>query len=63
MNALGSQWLGGIFTLQYTTLKLTVLLHETALINFPMATIVDDGILETSTVIQIIVNNSLLIYF
>ena len=37
MNALGSQWLGGIFTLQYTILKMTVLFHKTALLNFPMA--------------------------
>ena len=40
MNAWGAQWLGGNFTLQYTTLKLTVLLHKTALVNFLMATTV-----------------------
>ena len=38
MNALESQLLGGIFTLQYTILKMTVLLHKTALVNFPIAT-------------------------
>ena len=31
---------GGNFTLQYTTLKMTVLLHKTALVNFLMATTV-----------------------
>ena len=40
MNARGDQWLGGNFTLQYTTLKMTVLLHKTALVNFLMATTV-----------------------
>ena len=38
MNALGSQWLGGIITLQSNILKFKVLLHEAALENFPMAT-------------------------
>ena len=40
MNDWGSQYLGGIFTLQYTILKMTILLHKTALVNFPMATTV-----------------------
>ena len=38
MNAKGSQCLGGIFTLQYIILKMTVLLHKKALVIFPMAT-------------------------
>ena len=37
MNARGAQWYGGIFILQYTPLKIEVLLHKTALVNFPMA--------------------------
>ena len=28
MNSWGSKWLGGIFTFQYTILKMTVLLHK-----------------------------------
>ena len=34
------KWFVGIFTYQYTILKMTVVLHKTALINFPMATTV-----------------------
>ena len=37
MNALGAQWYGGIFILQFISLKMAVLLHKTALVNFPMA--------------------------
>ena len=40
MNALGVQLHGGIFILRYTSLKMAVLLHKTALLNFPMATTV-----------------------
>ena len=40
MNAWGAQWHGGIFILQYTSLKMVLLLHKTALVNFPMATTV-----------------------
>ena len=42
MNAWGAQWHGGIFIQQYTSLKMVLLLHKTALVNFPMATTVDD---------------------
>ena len=31
MNAFGTQWCGHIFTLHYTSLKMAVLLHKTAL--------------------------------
>ena len=31
---------GSNFTLQYTSLKMAVLLHKTALVKFPMATTV-----------------------
>ena len=41
INAWGAQWLGGNFTLQYIILKMTILLHKTALVNFPMATTVE----------------------
>ena len=37
MNTRGAQLLGGIFTLQHTILKMTVLLHRRAPVNFPMA--------------------------
>ena len=40
MNAWGAQWHGGIFILQFTSLKMVLLLHKTALVNFPMATTV-----------------------
>ena len=40
VNAWGAQWHGGIFILQYTSLKLVLLHHKAALINFPMATTV-----------------------
>ena len=40
MNAWGAQWYGGIFILQYFSLKIVLLLHKTALVNFPMATTV-----------------------
>ena len=40
MNAFGTQWCGHIFTLHFTSLKMAVLLHKTALVNFPMATTV-----------------------
>ena len=40
MNAWGAQWHGGIFILQYTSLKMVLLLHKTALVNFPLATTV-----------------------
>ena len=40
MNGLGVQWRGGIFIFQLTSLKMTVLLHKTALVNFPMGTTV-----------------------
>ena len=40
MNAWGYQWHGGIFILQYTSLKTVLLLHKIALVNFPMATTV-----------------------
>ena len=40
MNACGAQWHGNIFILQYTFLKMALLLHKTALVNFPMATTV-----------------------
>ena len=40
MNARGAQWHGGIFMKRYTSLKMAVLLHKTALVNFPMATTV-----------------------
>ena len=44
MNARGAQWYGGISILQYTSLKIEVLLHKTALVNFPMATTVNSYI-------------------
>ena len=40
MNALGTQKHAGIFILWYTSLKMALLLHKTALVNFPMATTV-----------------------
>ena len=40
MNAWGAQWHGGIFILQFTSLKMVLLLHKTTLVNFPMATTV-----------------------
>ena len=40
INARGTQWLGGNFALQYTILKMTVLLHKIALANFQIATTV-----------------------
>ena len=40
MNARGAQQHAGIFILWYTSLKMALLLHKTALVNFPMATIV-----------------------
>ena len=46
MNGWGVQWRGGIFTMQYTSLKMTVLLHKTAHVNFPMATTLGISILE-----------------
>ena len=45
MNAWGAQWHGGIFILQFTTLKMVLLLHKTALVNFPMATTVSKYLL------------------
>ena len=41
MNAWGAQWHGDIFILQYTPLKMVLLLHKTALVNFIMPTTVD----------------------
>ena len=38
MNARGGQQDGGTFILRYTSQKIVVLLHKTALVNFPMAT-------------------------
>ena len=38
VNARGAQRHDGIFILQYTSLKMAILLHKTALVNFPMAT-------------------------
>ena len=40
MNSWEAQLHGGIFILQYTSLKMVLLLHKTALVNFPMATTV-----------------------
>ena len=40
MNVWGAQWHGGIFILRYTSLKMVLLLHKTAFVNFPMATTV-----------------------
>ena len=40
MNAWGAQWHGGIFILQFTSLKMVLLLHKTTLVNFPLATTV-----------------------
>ena len=40
MNARRAQWHGGIFILPYTSLQMVLLLHKTALVNFPMATTV-----------------------
>ena len=37
MNSWGAQWHGDIFISPYTSLKMVVLLHNTALVNFPMA--------------------------
>ena len=37
MNAWGVQRHGGIFILQYSSLKMILLLHKTALVNFSMA--------------------------
>ena len=48
MNAWGAQWHGGIFILQYTSLKMVLLLHKTALVNFPMATTVSKNNLQKS---------------
>ena len=38
MNAQEAQWHGDIFILRYTSLKIAVLLHKTALVKFPIAT-------------------------
>ena len=40
INAQGPHWNSDIFILRYTSLKMAVLLHKTALVNFPMATTV-----------------------
>ena len=40
MNTWGAQWLDDTFILWYTSLQMTVLLHKTAIVNFPMATTV-----------------------
>ena len=40
MNARGYQQYGDTFILRFASLKMVVLLHETALANFPMATTV-----------------------
>ena len=40
MNARGAQWLDDILKLRLTSLKMTVLLQKTALVNFTMATTV-----------------------
>ena len=40
MNVYGAQQHAGIFILWYTSLKMALLLHKTALVNFPMATTV-----------------------
>ena len=40
MNGRGAQWHNGTLVLQYTSLKMEVLLHKTALVNFPMVTTV-----------------------
>ena len=37
MNAWAAQWLGGIYIFEKTYLKVTVLLHKTAFVNFQMA--------------------------
>ena len=42
MKVQGAQWHGSIFILQYTSLKMVLLLHKTALVNFPMATTVNE---------------------
>jgi len=38
MNARGPQGHDGIFIVRYTSLKMAVLLHKTALVNFATAT-------------------------
>ena len=40
MNAYGAQQHAGISILLYISLKIALLLHKTALVNFPMATTV-----------------------
>ena len=40
MNTQGEQRHDGIFIFGYTSLEMAVLLHNTALVNFPMATTV-----------------------
>ena len=40
INDLGVQWHNDIFILQYTPLKMAVLLHKTALVNFLISTTV-----------------------
>ena len=40
INAFSSQWCGCIFILCYTHLKLALLLHKTAIVNFLMSTTV-----------------------
>ena len=50
MNAQGFQRHDGIFILRYTFLKMAVLLHKTALANFPMATTEVTNLLKFLTV-------------
>ena len=46
INGQGPQWHNGIFILRYTSLKMSVLLHKTALVNFLMATTVAHSTVE-----------------
>ena len=52
MNAWGAQQHAGIFILWYTSLKMALLLHKTALVNFPMATTVSSIWMVLSNVLQ-----------
>ena len=54
MNVQGAQWHGGILILQYTSLKMALLLHKTVHVNFPLATtVVMDMFSLASIVFQI----------
>ena len=46
MNGPGVQWRGGIFILEKSSLKMTVLLHKIALVNFPMVTTVINNLVS-----------------